>query len=169
MAVATDADGWPVKRTSPEQVSLFCDLHVFTRLLTPTLAGEAHVVDLPQELQGEALKKGMKVLLSQLPSEWLSVYFGGQYHLPGDPKLKADVPWNDKRVRQAMNMAVNRTELWDHLFKEKGALIYVSGIAPHLEAGTRSEPKASTRSIPRWSRNGPIPVRERGELPISIC
>jgi ABC-type transport system substrate-binding protein len=59
----------------------------------------------------------MKVLSSQLPSEWMSVYFGGQYHIPGDPKFKADVPWNDRRVRQAMNVAVNRTELRDNLFK----------------------------------------------------
>ena len=32
-----------------------------------------------------------------------------------------------------MNMAVNRTELRDNLFKDKGTLIYVSGFAPHLE------------------------------------
>ena len=101
--------------------------------LAMLLRGEAHVIDLPRELQPEALKKGMKVLASQLPSEWVSFYFGGQYHLPGDPKFKADVPWNDKRVRQAMNMAVNRIELRDTLFKDKGTLIYVSGFAPHLE------------------------------------
>jgi peptide/nickel transport system substrate-binding protein len=101
--------------------------------LAMLLRGEAHVVDLPRELQPEALKKGMKVLASQLPSEWVSFYFGGQYHLPGDPKFKADVPWNDRRVRQAMNMAVNRIELRDNLFKDKGTLIYVSGFAPHLE------------------------------------
>ena len=88
--------------------------------LAMLLTGEAHVVDLPRELQGEAMNKGMKILSSTLPSEWLSVYFGGQYHIPGDPKFKADVPWNDRRVRQAMNMAVNRTELLDNLFKDKG-------------------------------------------------
>jgi peptide/nickel transport system substrate-binding protein len=97
------------------------------------LTGEAHVVDLPRELQGEALKRGMKVISSSLPSEWLSVYFGGQYHIPGDPKFKADVPWNDRRVRQAMNMAVNRKELEDSLFKDKGSPMYVSGFAPYLE------------------------------------
>jgi peptide/nickel transport system substrate-binding protein len=97
------------------------------------LTGEAHVVDLPRELQGEALNRGMKILSSSLPSEWLSVYFGGQYHLPGDPKFKADVPWNDRRVRQAMNMAVNRQELIDNLFKDKGSPMYVSGFAPYLE------------------------------------
>jgi ABC-type transport system substrate-binding protein len=97
------------------------------------LSGEAHVVDLPRELQGEALKKGMKILASSLPSEWLSVYFGGLYHISGDPKFKADVPWHDRRVRKAMNMAVNRSELENNLFKEKGTPVYVSGFAPYLE------------------------------------
>ena len=97
------------------------------------LTGEAHVVDLPRELQGEALNRGMKIISSSLPSEWLSVYFGGMYFTPGDPKFKADVPWTDRRVRQAMNMAVNRTELIDNLFKDKGSPMYVSGFAPFLE------------------------------------
>jgi peptide/nickel transport system substrate-binding protein len=97
------------------------------------LTGEAHVGDLPRELQDEALKRGMKIISSALPSEWLSGYFGGQFHLPGDPKFKADVPWNDKQVRQAMNMAINRAELLNNLFKDKGAPMYVSGFQPSLE------------------------------------
>jgi peptide/nickel transport system substrate-binding protein len=101
--------------------------------LAMLLNGEAHVVDLPRELQGDALKRGMKILSSSLPSEWLSVYFGGMYFIPGDPKFKADVPWTDRRVRQAFNMAVNRKELVDNLFKDKGNPMYVSGFAPYLE------------------------------------
>jgi peptide/nickel transport system substrate-binding protein len=97
------------------------------------LTGEAHIVDLPRELQGEAMSRGMKIISSSLPSEWLSVYFGGMYFMPGDPKFKADVPWADRRVRQAMNMAINRQELIDHLFKDKGSPMYVSGFAPYLE------------------------------------
>ncbi len=101
--------------------------------LAMLLSGEAHVVDLPRELQGEALKRGMKIISSSLPSEWLSIYLGGMYFIPGDPKFKADVPWTDRRVRQAMNMAINRQELVDNLFKDKGTPMYVSGFAPHLE------------------------------------
>jgi peptide/nickel transport system substrate-binding protein len=97
------------------------------------VTGEAHAGDLPRELQEDALRRGMKIISSSLPSEWLSAYFGGQFHLPGDPKFKADVPWNDKRVRQAMNMAINRGELLTNLFKDKGNPMYVSGFQPYLE------------------------------------
>ena len=101
--------------------------------LAMLLRGEAHAGDLSRELHDEALKRGMKILAASLAAEWVSVYFGGQYHVPGDPKFKADVPWNDRRVRQAMNMAINRQELQAHLFRGKGEPMYVSGIAPFLE------------------------------------
>jgi len=95
--------------------------------LAALLSGEAHIVDLPRELQPEALNKGMKLLSSQLATDWLSIYFGGQYYLPGDPKFKADVPWSDKRVRQAMSMAIHRQELMGTIFRGKAKPMYVSG------------------------------------------
>jgi peptide/nickel transport system substrate-binding protein len=97
------------------------------------LNGEAHIVDLPRELQPDALKRGMQVLSSKLATDWLTVYFGGQFHVPGDPKFKAGIPWNDKRVRQALNMAVNRKEIIDTIFRGKGSPMYVSGYQPFLE------------------------------------
>lgn len=97
------------------------------------LNGEAHIVDLPRELQQRALDRGMQILSSKLATDWLSVYFGGQFHLPGDAKFKADVPWHDRRVRQALNMAVNRQELLATIFNGKGDRMYVSGFQPYLE------------------------------------
>jgi len=101
--------------------------------LAMLLNGEAHIVDLARELQGDAEQRGMQILAASLAAEWVSVYFGGQYHIPGDPKFKAEVPWNDRRVRQAMNMAINRQEVQAHLFRKKGEPMYVSGLAPFLE------------------------------------
>ena len=43
------------------------------------LNGEAHIVDLARELQGDAEKRGMQILAASLAAEWVSVYFGGQY------------------------------------------------------------------------------------------
>ncbi len=97
------------------------------------LSGEAHAGDLPRELQQKALDRGMKILSSQLATDWLSVYFGGQFHLPGDPKFQAEVPWHDKRVRQALNMAINRQELMATIFTGKGDRMYVSGFQSYLE------------------------------------
>src|SRR5919109_4877353 len=91
-----------------------------TTRLAMLLGGEAHIVDLPRELQKEATGRGMKLLSSTHPVDWISIYFGGQYYLPGDPKFKADVPWTNKKVRQAMNLEVNRQELLGALLAEQG-------------------------------------------------
>src|SRR4029434_2856852 len=74
--------------------------------LALVLSGEAHIADLPRELQKDALKKGMKIYSSSFPVDSMPVDLGGMYFLPGDPAFKAEVPWTNKKVRQAMNMAV---------------------------------------------------------------
>jgi peptide/nickel transport system substrate-binding protein len=101
--------------------------------LAMLLGGEAHVADLPRELQKDALNRGLKIFSSSQPVDWMTVYLGGLYYMPGDPKFKADVPWTNKKVRQAFNMAVNRKELLDTVFTGKGTLTYVSGWLPISE------------------------------------
>jgi ABC-type transport system substrate-binding protein len=101
--------------------------------LAMLLGGEAHIADLPRELQKDALSKGMQIRSSSFPVDWMTVYLGGQYYIPGDPKFKADVPWTNKKVRQAFNMAVNRKELLDTVFAGKGLFTYVTGWLPISE------------------------------------
>jgi ABC-type transport system substrate-binding protein len=91
------------------------------------LSGEAHIADLPRELQKDALKRGMKIYSSSFPVDWMTVYLGGQYYMPGDPAFKGDVAWTKKPVRQALNMAINRKELLKTVFAGKGTLTYVTG------------------------------------------
>jgi peptide/nickel transport system substrate-binding protein len=91
------------------------------------LSGEAHIADLPRELQKDAVKKGMKIFSSSFPVDWMTVYLGGQYFLPGDPAFKPDTPWVKKGVRQALNMAINRKELLNTVFAGKGSYAYVTG------------------------------------------
>jgi ABC-type transport system substrate-binding protein len=91
------------------------------------LSGEAHIADLPRELQKDALKRGMKIYSSSFPVDWMTVYLGGQYYMPNDPAFKADVAWTKKPVRQALNMAINRKELLKTVFAGKGTLAYVTG------------------------------------------
>ena len=75
----------------------------------------------------------MKVISSSQPVDWMTVYFGGQYYMPGDPKFESNVPWTNKKVRQALNMAVNRQEILGTIFAGKGTLAYVSGWLPISE------------------------------------
>jgi peptide/nickel transport system substrate-binding protein len=91
------------------------------------LSGEAHIADLPRELQKDALKRGMKIYSSSFPVDWMTVYLGGQYYLPGDAAFKPDVAWTKKPVRQALNMAINRKELLNTVFAGKGTMTYVTG------------------------------------------
>jgi peptide/nickel transport system substrate-binding protein len=95
--------------------------------LAMLLSGEAHIADLPRELQKDAMKKGMKIFTSTFPVDWMTVYLGGQYYMPGDPAYKPDVPWTNKKVRQALNMAINRKELNATVFAGKGTPTYVTG------------------------------------------
>jgi ABC-type transport system substrate-binding protein len=95
--------------------------------LALVLAGEAQIADMPRELQKDALKKGMKIFSSSFPVDWMTVYLGGQYYMPGDAAFKKDVPWTNKKVRQALNVAVNRKELLNTVFAGKGSMVYVSG------------------------------------------
>jgi ABC-type transport system substrate-binding protein len=101
--------------------------------LAMLLSGEAHIADLPRELQKDALRRGMKIFSSSFPVDWMTVYLGGQYYLPGDPAFKADVPWTKKPVRQAMNMAINRKELLNSVFAGKGTMTYVTGLSEKSE------------------------------------
>src|SRR5215471_17706892 len=77
-----------------------------TRLAT-LLAEEVHISDVDRALQRDAMAKGMKIVPSTLHSMQHHWYFGGMYFAtPG--KLDSKAPFTDKRVRQAMNMAINR-------------------------------------------------------------
>jgi peptide/nickel transport system substrate-binding protein len=91
------------------------------------LSGEVHIADLPRELQKDALKRGLKIYSSTFPVDWMTVYMGGQYYLPGDKDFRPNVAWTKKPVRQALNMAVNRKELLNTVFSGKGTMTYVTG------------------------------------------
>jgi hypothetical protein len=84
-------------------------------------------------LHKDALARGLKRFQSSLPVDWVSLYFGGMYFLPDDKEFKKEVPWTDKRVRQAMNVAVNRKELLNTVFAGRASLAYVSLWAPNSE------------------------------------
>jgi ABC-type transport system substrate-binding protein len=125
-------DHWGGEKPDFKELEIRLEQEEATRLAL-LLSGKAHLGDLSRQLQADALRQGLKVVSSQLPIDWLSVYMGGQYYIPGDPAYKAGVPWHDKRVRQALNMSINRAEMLDAIFQGKGKLVYVSCFDPTLE------------------------------------
>jgi ABC-type transport system substrate-binding protein len=102
-----------------------------TRLAT-LISEEVHISDVPRALQGDATAKGMKIITSRLPAIMHAWYFGGLYFASPD-KLKADVPWAKKEVRQAMNMAINRQEILNRLLGGKADPLKVFGFDQRVE------------------------------------
>lgn len=103
-----------------------------TRLAT-LLAGEAHISDIDRSLQKDAIAKGMKIVPSRqiaVSNEWL---FGGMYFVTPD-KLDTKQPFVDKRVRQAMNMAINRKAIADSILGGKAAPMLITRYEPTIDA-----------------------------------
>ena len=107
--------------------------------LSMLLAKEADIVMLPRDLEPTAIEGGMEVIEATIPSVPVYTMFGGNYHPDGviregskregireelpysdifHPVSK--VPWVHKKVRQALNLAVNRDEIRDTLFRGQG-------------------------------------------------
>lgn len=107
-------DHW---RLAPEfeEIELFFISEQATRLAS-ILAGEAHIVVLAPDLADTAVADGMIRISSDLPGGQYLYMFGGQYY--STPENVGTDPWvglndNARKVRQAMNKAINRQELID--------------------------------------------------------
>jgi ABC-type transport system substrate-binding protein len=103
-----------------------------TRLAT-LIAEEVHISDVDRALQKDAIAKGIKIVPSKLTSighEWL---FGGMYFATPE-KLDQKAPFVDKRVRQAMNMAINRKAIADAILGGRAEPMRVTRIHAEVDA-----------------------------------
>ena len=109
------------------------------------LAGETHLTELNKDLTDALVAKGYKLIRSRGTAQQVQINFGGLYFGTEDPatkrytedggtagKLDPKLPWTDKRVRQAMNKAINREELLTVLYKGRATPMYVHGFYPDL-------------------------------------
>jgi peptide/nickel transport system substrate-binding protein len=97
------------------------------------LANEAHIVFISRDLQESAVARGMKVARSAQPGLKTVLVLGGNYFT--DPtKLDAQAPLVNKKVREAVNRAVNRDELNKVILKGSGEPMMVTGYHPTLGA-----------------------------------
>jgi ABC-type transport system substrate-binding protein len=103
-----------------------------TRLAT-LLTEEVHISDVERALQKDALAKGMKVITSKLPAIQHQWHFGGLYFATPD-KVDQKVPFVDKRVRQAMNVAINRKAIADTLLRGEVQPLRIMGYHPQLDS-----------------------------------
>jgi ABC-type transport system substrate-binding protein len=103
-----------------------------TRLAT-LLGEEVHISDVDRALQKDAMTKGMQISTSKLPAIQHQWYFGGLYFASPD-KLDAKVPFVDKRVRQAMNLAINRPAIAQALLGGKVQPLRIEGYHPDLDS-----------------------------------
>jgi len=103
-----------------------------TRMAT-LLSGEVHISDVPRALQKDAAARGMRVLTSQLPAIQHYWHFGGLYFATPD-KLDPKQPFVDKRVRQAMNMAVNRSAIANAILGGRVQPHRINGYHPQLDS-----------------------------------
>ena len=102
-----------------------------TRLAT-LIAGEVHISDIDRALQKDAVSKGMKIVAGKLTAighEWL---FGGMYFATPE-KLDSKQPFVDKRVRQAMNMAINRQAIATNILGGKAQPMRVTRFNPQTD------------------------------------
>lgn len=77
--------------------------------------GDADIIELPRSLKKEVVGAGLEARRSLWPGVVVFGILGGQY-MKERPTYNAKVPWLDKRVREAMNLAVNRPAIVEHLF-----------------------------------------------------
>lgn len=106
------------------------------------LSGDIHLTELTRELADAAVSNhGMKVIQSNFPGNQLWGVFQGLYpETPGpgewssweEPWMYPDFAPTDKRVREALNRAVDKDLLIDTLFSGRVTISPVGGFYPNL-------------------------------------
>ena len=102
-----------------------------TRLAT-LIAGEVHISDIDRALQKDAVDKGMKIV----PGKLTAIGHSGSSvacTLPRRISWTHKQPFVDKRVRQAMNMAINRRAIATNILGGKVQPMRVTRFNPQTD------------------------------------
>ena len=104
--------------------------------LAALLTGEIHIAALSRELQIEAARNGMINAEAGAPTHYLTMFLGGQYYGAYQEDYDPSVPWaspeHGKIIRQAMNKAIDRDEMLQHVLKGQGSLMLLTQFHPVL-------------------------------------
>ena len=131
-----DADDVPAEDPDFQEVRIHWVIEDASRYAA-LRAGEAHMADLPLDLQKDGAAHGLSLIRSQFTANNFFVFFGGMYLSSDTRDVEAfdnTVPWANKehgiKVREAMNKAINREELLEQLYKGIGEPMYVGYYHP---------------------------------------
>jgi len=114
-----------------EELELRFTVEAATKLAM-LLAGEADIAVIPRELQGDATDQGMEIVQSRQPSKQVIVMPDGLFMKEGDPAFDPELPWTDVKVREAMNLALNRDDIITALYAgEADKLVRYGMHEPH--------------------------------------
>lgn len=100
--------------------------------LAMLMTGEAHIAEIPRELHQEAVTAGLRLIRSTGSSMQTNIAMNGLYGstVDGeiDPAYRPDLPWANVKIREAINIAINRQEMVDVLFYGLADLVTVYGM-----------------------------------------
>lgn len=123
----TGYEHWRISPDFPE-VQIFFVREASTHLAM-LVTEEVHAADVPRDLQTAAEANGLKVLSSTVPAMRLLGFFGG-LHLPDDPAYDASAPLSNPKVREALNVAIDREEINRTFLKGRGEVMVQSVAHP---------------------------------------
>jgi peptide/nickel transport system substrate-binding protein len=100
--------------------------------LAALLTGEADIATLPRELQPQAVGAGYEVLTSTQGAAQVSLLFGNLFTNPEEAEANAHLPWQDIRIREAVNRAIDREQLLAAVYEDRAEpLVVFTMDAPH--------------------------------------
>ena len=125
-------DHWRFTPDFPELEIKFIN-EASTRLAS-LFTGEVHLTNLPEDNLQQAVADGYGVVRGHVQALRAFAQFRGQYEneasAVGDSYMDTGSPFLDVRVRQALNRAINRTEINDAFFGGKGLVMQVNHLNP---------------------------------------
>ena len=126
-------DHWSDAIPAFDELQMLWVPEVSTRLAL-MISGDAHVAQLTPELIEVATASGLNVLQSGLAAQQTAVWFGGNYHSSDTVEdYDPTVPWAaDVKVREALNIAINRDEINDVVYGGRGTLTPIHGFDPRF-------------------------------------
>ncbi|WP_417208555.1 ABC transporter substrate-binding protein [Antarctobacter sp.] len=135
MTFSTVDDHWSGKSADYDTLSIRFVGEAATKLAM-LLSKEADIVSLPRELQPQALDAGFEIIGSTQGASQTAMVFGALYTDPDGGELPKGLPWEDVRVREAMNRALDREQMMDVLYSGRASMLPVFTMDEQYEGYT---------------------------------